>query len=188
METKRTHADLLQAGERHLQHVIQRCPVIPIRDRDDLAQEARVALCEASEGYDPSRGSERTYSARVVDRRLRELLHQDQTRRRSVLAESLDEVEEPYALPEPLLLMRGMRAFLTTRIEALPACQRQTVVEVYGWYSGRPRPVTQVARSLNITREAVRWRLKLAYAALRADCELRGLDVDDILDALRRER
>lgn len=96
---------------------------IPGCSRDDLQQEARVALWEACRSYDPARGSFPSFARKVIACHLIDLLRVTTKRGKALKTVPLDEDAVPALQPE-LSLARMMEAF-----RKLSPLQRQTVTD-----------------------------------------------------------
>jgi len=189
--------DLLSLGERHLRHTLMRYAEA---DREDLAQDARLALHDARSRYEERAGgaSSITYAKRVIERALVQATAR-RRRRAGAPTVSLEELTrgeggEAADLPDPAAvdparaaLAAAARVLLDAAVRGLPWRQQTVVRDCYGWDGGEPRSLAACARGRGLTTSQARTALTGAHATLRAACEEAGWSVEELLVALAEE-
>jgi RNA polymerase sigma-70 factor (ECF subfamily) len=139
-------------------------------DREDIEQELTLHLLERWDRYDPSRGSERTFVARVIDNEVARLLRDRRRLKRGCMRVtcSLNEmipdeedgwVERAATIPAGLNHeeLRDVALDLADALEELPGALRALCDRL------RTQTVSEVSRATGIPR----WRLYASIEELR---------------------
>jgi RNA polymerase sigma factor (sigma-70 family) len=147
--------------------------------REDLQQEAVVALLRASRCFSPTAGTTFSYYACVV---IRNHLHNVLAKRQALPArggaadgdDAAPEQEDPRAeAPDAAAIRTDDKAQVARLLRLLPSRQRQVVSLRFGLSGGARRTFEEIAGGMNVSAERVRQLVAAALTRMR-----RALDED----------
>jgi len=141
------------------------------RAAEDVSQEVFLHLWEHPEGFDPARGSLRTWLGTLSHRRAVDYVRREEARRRRTQREA---GQRPTGVPDVAEMATAMITAERVRaaLDALPAQQRRCIQLAY--FGGKT--YREVAETLGIPEGTAKSRLRLGLHRVAEILEAQGLD------------
>jgi RNA polymerase sigma-70 factor (ECF subfamily) len=141
------------------------------RAAEDVSQEVFRHLWEHPEGFDPARGSLRTWLGTLSHRRAVDYVRREEARRRRTQREA---GQRPTGVPDVAEMATAMITAERVRaaLDALPAQQRRCIQLAY--FGGKT--YREVAETLGIPEGTAKSRLRLGLHRVAEILEAQGLD------------